>query len=65
MLHCASSQYMWVSWENNIIKAGQGKQVGLGPFIEWSAGKEVIVNAVGISSAVNLDGLFMFGNLEG
>ena len=59
---------MWVSWANGYIEAGKGTLVGDEPFVSWNSGVPQMinpVNAVGLSTAVEAEGTFMFGNIEG
>ncbi|XP_061194695.1 uncharacterized protein LOC133202836 [Saccostrea echinata] len=49
-LSCNTSRPFWVSWENGKIKAGEGKVVSNGTFMEWTDPKPHPVNFIGISS---------------
>ena len=66
VLQCGKFEHLWVSWKDNLISAGQSSLVGSEPFIEWYAGVSMFpINAVGISSGLDFDGTFMFGNIKG
>lgn len=49
-MSCTEFRPFWASWENGIIRVGEGLEVGAGTFIEWSDETSLPVNFLGISS---------------
>lgn len=49
-MSCTEFRPFWASWENGIIRVGEGLEVGAGTFIEWSDETSHPVNFLGISS---------------
>lgn len=49
-LSCTEFRPFWVSWGNGTIRAGEGREVGAGTFMEWSDPTSHPVNFLGISS---------------
>lgn len=49
-LSCHTYRPFWVSWVNGTVRAGEGKNVGINTFMEWTDPTPHPVNFLGISS---------------
>ena len=64
IVSCTAFRDFWVSWTDNYIKSGKGREIGRDILVEYddSESKAYEVNFVGISTGFGASGIWIFEN---